>query len=542
MTLLGRMDAPEQNFAEQIFSRLPMGLLIVDARLCIAGMNEWIGRRLPPDIRALEPEGKNLLEVFPDLKNSRLEFALEQALNAGQSGFLSNSLNPHPLPLYENGDRSGERLHQTLNIIPLRGADTNSCVIQIQDVSHAVQREKLLARKAAMARDKELELAAALEIAEEASRAKSRFLAHMSHDIRTPLVSLLGFTEYLLDSELSPDQRTHLEIIRKSGDTLLYLLNDILDFARIEAGKVRIQEESVSLESVLKDAIGPFLNLAAQKQLDLEYHLDPGVPATVLSDSNRLKQILHNLISNAVKFTERGRVRVDIYPDGKSVAFVVEDTGSGVAVDRQDAIFESFTQEDESRVRKFGGSGLGLSIVRSLAEMMGGNISLESPVSQGGSGGPGSRFRVVLPLKKAEEDPSVATPETGKRSFEGKRVLLAEDNPDNALLFERLFRRMSLEFDHASNGRAAVELAKQNQYDLILMDIQMPEMDGYEATRRLRSEGHCGPIIALTANAYKEDRDMALDAGMDDYLAKPISRRTLESALAHWLLNPELHT
>ncbi|MBU45726.1 MAG: hybrid sensor histidine kinase/response regulator [Spirochaetaceae bacterium] len=548
MTLLSQLGDLVPFLSEQIFAQLPMGLLVLDDNKRVLGINEWLLSRFPPELNREELLlNRDLLQTLPELTNSRLSFAIDQALIAGQPGFLSQSLNPHPLPLYAGGDRSTERLHQTLNIIPLRSRDRMFCLIQVEDVSHAVQREKLLARKAAVARDKELELAAALEVAEEASRAKSRFLAHMSHDIRTPLVSLLGFTEYLLDTDISADQRLHLEIIRNSGDTLLYLLNDILDFARIEAGKVQFQNESVSLQSVLKEAIGPFLAVAAQKQLDLEYSLDPDLPAYVQSDSNRLKQVLHNLISNAVKFTERGRITVDVRPVEAGIQFLVEDTGLGISPDKQTDIFESFAQEDESSARKYGGTGLGLTIVKSLVDLMHGTVEVQSPVglpslteapspvAGRNPGGPGSRFVVTLPLAAADAGPSPSRLETGY-CFQGKRVLLAEDNPDNRLLFDRFFKKMNLEYENAKNGLEAVEKVQSGDFDLILMDIQMPEMDGYTATRKIRELGYVKPVIALTANAYKEDREMALEAGMSDHLAKPISRKSLEESLARWLL------
>lgn len=538
MSLLHGLDGQELDFAEQIFAGIPMGLLILDESMGVVGCNGWLLARLPAEMARRTEEKPALLELFPELQGSRLAFAVQQALEMGQPAFLSNSLNPHPLPLYEGGDRSTERLNQTVHIIPLHGNMARFCLIQVQDVSHAVQREKLLAKKAALARDKELELEQALQVAYEASRAKSRFLAHMSHDIRTPLVSLLGFTEYLLDSELNADQRTHLEIIRKSGDNLLYLLSDILDFARIEAGKIQIHQESVSLEEVIKEALAPFLSLAAQKLIDLEYDIAPDLPEFVETDPNRLKQVFHNLISNAIKFTERGHVLIYAENSNSGVRFIIEDTGMGVAEDKQELVFESFAQQDESRSRRFEGTGLGLSIVRSLVEMMEGTVQIQSPIFQEGEreGGPGSRFIVTLPLKEGSPGIVGSRPQPAALDFSGKRILLAEDNPDNTLLFDRLFQRMGLRYEHAGNGERAVELARNNP-DLILMDIQMPIMDGYEATRRIRNNGYKGPIVALTANAYKEDRDMAMEAGMNDYLAKPVGRRPLEQMLARWILS-----
>ncbi len=385
--------------------------------------------------------------------------------------------------------------------------------------------------------------------AEVANRAKSEFLANMSHEIRTPLNAILGFADVLLSdpgSEAVPEQ---LQIIKRNGESLLRLLSDVLDLSKIEAERMTIEKRAVSPRRLVEDVASTVRWQARERGLALSVeHVEP-IPDPIQTDPTRLRQVLLNLVSNAVKFTEKGSVRIVTRPgrdDGKKprLIFTVADTGVGMTEEQLAEIFEPFVQADGSTTRKYGGTGLGLAICRRLAKLLGGTISVSS------TPGVGSRFEVSIPVETAGDPPAskpTATveapgeappvPKPQAPDVRGVRVLLAEDAPDNQRLFSFLLVKAGAKVICAENGRIAVELAlaapaKGMPFDAILMDMQMPEMDGYEATAKLRAAGFRGPIIALTANAMQGDRDKTIEAGCDDYVAKPVTPKGLISALA----------
>jgi PAS domain S-box-containing protein len=376
----------------------------------------------------------------------------------------------------------------------------------------------------------------ALEEAEAANRAKSQFLAVMSHEIRSPLNGVLGMAQAMDMGELPTDQRARLKVVREAGRVLLDLLNDMLDLSRISAGGLTLEDSVVETSELAQGARNLFDGLAAEKDIHFDLALDPRADGAWRGDPTRVRQIVTNLVGNAVKFTDRGRVRLEIRAEDDRLVLAVTDTGPGIPDDKLGRIFDPFDQLDPSNTRRHGGSGLGLSICRNLAELMGGDIAVSSVV------GEGSTFTVRLPLPRAERQDGPAAAETAEiPSLAGLslRVLAAEDNPMNQLVLSTLLGALGLEPYIVANGQEAVEAWRSEPWDLILMDVQMPVMDGPDATAAIRAlEQRLGrprtPILALTANAMQHQIEEYAACGMDAVVSKPIEVRALiEAVLAH---------
>jgi CheY-like chemotaxis protein/nitrogen-specific signal transduction histidine kinase len=378
------------------------------------------------------------------------------------------------------------------------------------------------------------ELIEAREAALNAVKVKSEFLSNMSHELRTPLNAIIGISDVLTDTNLSDEQKKYISVLKRNGESLLHLIDDILNFSRLESGQLPLQCAGFQLEDLIHKVIEMVKPLAAAKQLELRFQIAPEIPKQVSGDAKKLEQILINLLGNAIKFTGTGTVKLKIEERNHlqgELLFSICDTGIGIPEDKMKELFRRFSQADPSITKSFGGSGLGLAISKQLVELMGGMIWVESKEQQGAT----FSFTVRLPEVTTLTSEKVKISPANSSILNGKKVLVVEDSSDNALLMSLYMRGTGCSVDFAVNGKEAVEKFEAKPYDLILMDMQMPEMDGYSATRWIRllekRKPKKTPIIALTAFAMQEEVEKSLASGCDLHLNKPVTKSALFSAI-----------
>lgn len=376
----------------------------------------------------------------------------------------------------------------------------------------------------------------AIDALEELSRQKDHFLANISHELRSPIHAILGFTDLLIEAEDNPKKQKQLQSVKTAGDNLLYLVNGILDLSKIEAGLFQFDRMRFHLVHTIENVFSVLSGKAAQKRLRFHYEVAPEIPAFVTGDPHRLTQILVNLLDNALKFTAEGEVKLTVSADWKglnkaALTFVVSDTGIGIPENKLESIFGRFTQAEENTTRKYGGTGLGLNICKLLVEKQGGTIGVSSKSGEYTK----FTFELLFEIPKDQKESETVFKSNDYSDLQGK-ILMCEDNEANALLAQQLFASTGVELDLARNGREGVELFRQQPYDLVLMDIQMPEMDGYQATEYIRRElSSDTPIIALTAHSVSKEREKCLAMGMNDYVPKPFKKSELFDKVRLWI-------
>lgn len=404
-----------------------------------------------------------------------------------------------------------------------------------EDLIHIIS---FLQDRITKAKELEVELINSKELAEKAAMAKAQFLSIMSHEIRTPMNAVIGFTHLLIHQDPKPEQKEFLGFLKFSAENLLVLINDILDFSKIEAGKIEFEQVDFSVTDLIKNTRLSLLQKANEKNIQIKLMMDQDMPNAIIGDPVRLGQILTNLVSNAVKFTHKGKVTItaslaEENEDASTIGFEIADTGIGIMPDKIDHIFESFSQASTDTTRKYGGTGLGLTITKRLLQLLGSDIAIKSEY------GVGSVFNFSLTFKNSKKQLS-STSDSDEfyalKSLKGTRLLIAEDNQINVILAKQFMKQWDVECDVAENGEIALMLVQTHDYDMVLMDLQMPEMDGYQTTTAIRNLGGNKyqnlPIIALTALAMLDIQDMAFTVGMNDYVSKPFNPNELHRKIA----------
>ncbi|HHC74839.1 MAG TPA: response regulator [Thiothrix sp.] len=479
-----------------------------------------------------------LADKFPSLaEHLTLEQRLESqealtadSLKLSKSGEIisADGIHYHLLPIGKTGLLVIMRetpLPQShiLALVPLLDRLETACLACLQHAYVEIARNEALEAK---------------EVAEQASKAKSQFLAMISHEIRTPMNGIIGLTDLMRYGELLPNQRNYLDMIKSSSNALLDIINELLDFSRIEAGTLTLSVNTIELRELCKETFMPLAMRAKDKALSFHYEIADNVPNNLEADAGRLRQIMINLVGNAIKFTETGEITVSISlqsgspPNKASLLFAVKDTGIGISNNKLEKIFQAFQQADSSISRRYGGTGLGLAISSQLIEMMGGQLQVQSELDNGSI----FYFNITLPITQKAAANALQQNDkiTSKYTL---RILLAEDNAVNRMLAVHLLKKVGHQVLVAENGKIAVERWQADLPDVILMDMQMPIMDGLEATRcireqeRINQHGKHTPIVALTANAMQSDREKCLGIGMDAFLSKPFNAQTLLDVL-----------
>ncbi|MEQ8413648.1 MAG: response regulator [Imperialibacter sp.] len=507
-----------RNYLKSIYDGIVDMVIIVKENGLIQGVNGAVTKLL--DYSENDLIGKNLSEVF-------------KSDSAEPLGFLEHL-------------RDDSSLHNIEGmVVGKSGRETpvsTSCSILIDSKGEPAGL-LLVAKDMTVQKQIEAELKKSKEAAELSNRMKSSFLANMSHEIRTPLNGILGFTEYLIGMSITDEQKEYLQLIESSGQTLMKLLSDILDLNKIEEGKLGFDYVPIHFKETMTSSLQPYKYMANEKGVafDLQFENFDQI-SHVYCDPTRVNQIMVNLVGNALKFTSKGKVSVSLsispISDGKRAMIrgCVSDTGIGIPEGVKNDIFKAFVQSDSSITRRFGGSGLGLSIVKELIHLMGGEISIGSPSHIGTAENPGSEFNFNFSVDIAESPAKEAVEKFEKLEFTSQyKLLVVEDNEMNRILAGRVLNKFGATVEYAVHGKEAVQMLKVNDYDAILMDVQMPVMDGLQATRIIRRLGYNLPIIGLSANVFKEDIDRSRQAGMDDHIGKPFTKLSIFRALKNAL-------
>lgn len=463
-----------------------------------------------------------------ELLNQKIECLLpvrfrERHVGQRSSYFQSLRVRPMGAGLELFGlHKSGTEIPIEISLSPLETPKGHLVTAAIRDISDRKRAQE--------------ELRKAREVAEAASRSKSEFLANMSHEIRTPLAGILGFAEMIaLYCNSSEERKSYLDKIRRCADTLTELINDILDLSKVEAGALKVELLSINTVSEIETVVGLFQHVAAEKHISFDVRYERPIPDWIISDPTRLRQILSNLLGNAIKFTDQGGVSLHVFTDKKDsnrLCFAVKDSGVGLTPEQQTRLFQPFSQADSSTTRKFGGTGLGLALSRRLAKALDGELTLVDSAR-----GKGSIFQLSIPIQPkgivATETAAIEDPPTGTEEraswprLDNVRILVAEDNSDNQEMLNRFLGAQGAIVETASNGRTALNLAKGGTFHVILMDVQMPELDGYEVTKQLRKDNITTPIIALTAHAMNDEREKSFASGCNEFLTKPLNVKKL---------------
>lgn len=517
----------KSRLLETVLEQMPIGLIIADAP---SGKIKFFNYKIleiwghPSKRSSSVEEYQDWIAFHPDGRRyESLDWPLARAITHGEV-----IKNEDTIVLRGNNSKGVFRI----NAAPVRNqkGEIVAALAMCEDVTDLKRSEK--------------ELIKAKEEAESANRLKSAFLANMSHEIRTPIGIMIGFAELLANAETDEERREYADVMKRNGQQISVLINDILDLSKVEAGRMELQLVDFSIFSLLKETLQAFYKRAWEKQLSLALNIDAEVPEEICSDPVRIKQILWNLIANAIKFTDSGSIQVKLHKINEQVIIDVSDTGIGISAEQQQHLFRPFTQFDDSMTRKHGGTGLGLALSQKLAELLGGSLQLwKSEV------GHGSTFRLTLKDQRdaagqfiklsataANINGIITTPDK-KAALSGTRILVVDDTEDNRTLIMHFLKREGAIVDSAADGAEGVMKALAGSFDVVLMDIQMPVQDGYESTRSLRQKGFNKPVIALTAHAMAEIRTKCLEAGYSDYLTKPISAKKLISTLKQHTAN-----
>ncbi len=500
------------HFFGDVLQSLNCGVLVVDREQRIVYCNRWFLEK--GSLSEQELIGERITMLFTRFEKQRLSSALKNAIEYGISSVLSYSLHENIFPLFQH---NGKEIDHAIAIRSM-GDSAGHILIQVTDISSSTKRERSL-------RD-------AHRMLEESSRAKEEFLAVMSHELRTPLTTIIGNSELLAEQVTDDENGELIRSIEIAGRNQLALVNDILDMSKIESGKFAINNHPFGLSTILDEMEQMFRSRAQDKGLELTIRQKNVETHKLIGDIQRISQILINLLGNAIKFTEEGVVSLTTDIKDGNLLFKVRDTGIGITDEMVGRLFTRFEQADSSISRRYGGSGLGLYVSKMLVDLMGGEIMVESEL------GVGSTFIMKLPYRQSDVslqmdgDGHVKT--RWELSIRG-RVLVVEDTVSIQVLIKKMVESVGATVDVAANGKEAIELAMTTHYDLILMDMQMPVMDGIEATRILRASGNSTPIIALTANVLQKHRDLFKEAGCDSFLGKPVNRDALYRLLKRFL-------